>query len=164
MSTGSIIGFDPSTLLSYYQSRLPVAPSTVSATSLAAQQTSATANDDPPWEDTPPAQQQRDAQVLGITNFVDTSAVPLSKGSTTDAATEQDNQKLFSLYTAVNNLSYLASMSNRAGMTAGQMAGFNARYQAGLQQVEDYVGSTTFNNFPLQSTEPSSSVTSSVGV
>ena len=85
MSTGvSLTGFDPSTLLSYYQSRLPVAPSTTSATSLAASQNSATSNDNPPWEATPPAQQQRDAQVLGITNFVDTSAVPLSKGSTTD--------------------------------------------------------------------------------
>ena len=60
----------------------------------------------------------RDAQILGITNFVDTSDVPLSKGSTTDAATEQDNQKLFALYTAVNNLSYLASMSNRSGACA----------------------------------------------
>jgi hypothetical protein len=165
MSTGvSLTGFDPSTLLSYYQSRLPVAPSTVSATSLAAQQNNATANDAPPWEANPPAQQQRDSQVLGITNFVDTSAVPLSKGSTTDAATEQDNQKLFALYTAVNNLSYLASMSNRAGMTAGQMAGFNTRFQEGLQQVQDYVANTTFNNFTLQASEPSSSVTSSVGV
>ncbi|MEI9930686.1 MAG: hypothetical protein WDM89_09080 [Rhizomicrobium sp.] len=165
MSTGaSLISFDPSTLLSYYQSKLPVAPSTVSATSLAAQQNSATANDAPPWEAALPAQQQRDAQVLGITNFIDTSNVPLSKGSTTNAATEQDNQKLFALYAAVNNLSYLASMSNRSGMTAGQMAGFNTRFQQGLQQVQDYVSSTAFNNFTLQSTQPSSSVTSSVGV
>ncbi len=165
MSTGvSLVGFDPSTLLSYYQSKLPVAPSTVSTTSLAAQQNSATANDAPPWEATPPAQQQRDAQILDITNFVDTSDVPLSKGSTTDAATEQDNQKLFALYTAVNNLSYLASMSNRSGMTAGQMAGFNTRYQEGLQQVQDYLANTTFNNFTLQASEPSSSATSSVGV
>ncbi|HTT98670.1 MAG TPA: hypothetical protein VMF58_11525 [Rhizomicrobium sp.] len=165
MSTGtSIIGFDSSTLLSYYQSKMPVAPSTMSATALAAAQNSATANDVPPWETTLPAQQARDAQVLGITNFVDTSNVPLSAGTSTDAATEQDNQKLFALYTAVNNLSYLASMSNRDGMTAGQMAGFNTRFQQGLQQVQDYISNTTFNNFTLQASEPSSSATSSVGV
>src|SRR5437868_1834085 len=124
MSIGtSLIGFDSSTLLSYYQSRLPTAPSTVTATSLAASKKNATANDAPPWETTLPAKETRDAQVLGMTKFIDTSAVPLTKGSTTDAATEQDNQKLFALYTAVNNLSYLASMSKRDGVTAGQMSG-----------------------------------------
>jgi hypothetical protein len=165
MSTGtSLIGFDPSTLLSYYQSKMPVAASTMSATALAAAKNKATANDAPPWEATLPAQQTRDAQVLGMSNFIDTSAVPLSKGSTADAATEQDNQKLFALYTAVNNLSYLASMSKRDGMTAGQMSGFNTRFQAGMQEIQNYIANTTFNNFTLQASEPSSSVTSSAGV
>jgi hypothetical protein len=165
MSTGvTLTGFDPSTLLSYYQSKLPVAPSTSTLTSLTQAANSATANDAPPWEATPPAQQQRDSQVLGITNFVDTSDVPLSAGTTTDTKTEQDNQKLFALYTAVNNLSYLASMSNRTGMTAGQLTGFNTRYQEGLQQVENYVGTTTFNNFTLQASAPSASATSTAGV
>jgi hypothetical protein len=165
MSTGvTLTGFDPSTLLSYYQSKMPVAPSTSTLTSLTQAANSATANDDPPWEATPPAQQQRDAQVLGITNFLDTSNVPLSAGTSTDTKTEQDNQKLFSLYTAVNNLSYLASLSNRDGMTAGQLAGFNTRYQQGLQQIQNYVATTSFNNFTLQASAPSSSATSSVGV
>jgi hypothetical protein len=165
MSTGTTLtGFDPSTLLSYYQSKLPVAPSTSTLTSLTQAANSATANDDPPWEATPPAQQERDSQVLGITNFVDTTDVPLSAGTTTDSKTEQDNQKLFALYTAVNNLSYLASMSNRTGMTAGQLTGFNTRYQEGLQQVENYVGTTTFNNFTLQASAPSASATSTAGV
>jgi hypothetical protein len=165
MSTGvTLAGFDPSTLLSYYQSKLPVAPSTSTLTSATEAANSATANDDPPWEATPPAQQERDTQVLGITNFVDTSDVPLSAGTTTDSKTEQDNQKLFALYTAVNNLSYLASMSNRSGMTAGQLAGFNTRYQEGLQQVQDYVANTSFNNITLQASAPSASATSTVGV
>jgi hypothetical protein len=166
MSTGvSLTGFDPSTLLSYYQARLPVASSSLSATQLAQAQNSATANDNPPWETTTaPAQEAHDAQVLAINNFVDTSDVPLSAGSTTDSKTEQDNQKLFALYTAVNNLSYLAGMSKRDGMTAGQMAGFNTRYQQGLQQVQDYVANTSFNNITLQASTPSSSVTSSAGI
>jgi hypothetical protein len=168
MSTGvSLASFDPSTLLSYYQAQLPVASSSslLSATQQAQAANSATANDDPPWEDlNPPAQQQRDAQVLSITNFIDTSKVPVNAGTTADSKTEQDNQKLFSLYTAVNNLSYLAGMAARDGMTAGQLAGFNARYQQGLQQIEDYVSSTSFNNITLQTSTPSSSVTSSAGV
>jgi hypothetical protein len=165
MSTGiSFASVDSSTLLGYYQSKMPVMASTVTATSLAAQQNSATAKDAPPWEATLPAQQQRDAQILATSKFIDTGDVPLSKGSTTDAATEQDNQKLFALYTAVNNLSYLASMSKRDGLTAGQLAGFNTRFQAGLQEVQSYVANTTFNNFTLQAATPSSSTTSSAGI
>src|SRR6185312_13633128 len=112
MSTGVIFtSFDPSTLLSYYQSKMPQAPSL--ATSHASAHKSATAGDAPPWEVKAAPQESRDADILAATNFLDTSKVPLSKGSTTDAKTEQDNQKLFALYTAVNNLSYLASMSKR---------------------------------------------------
>ena len=55
-------------------------------------------------------------------------------------------------------------MSNRSDMTAGQMSGFNTRYQEGLEQVENYVANATFNNFTLQASQPSSSVTSTAGV
>src|SRR6202012_2303840 len=111
--------------------------------------TSATANDDPPWEITPAAQTVRDAQALSTTNFLSTTNVPLSAGTTTDSKMEQDNQKLFSLYNAVNTLSYLASMAGRDGMTSGQMTGINTRFQAGLAQVESYISNTDFNNFTL---------------
>src|SRR6185312_7253673 len=47
--------------------------------------------------------------------------------------------------------------------TAGQLAGFNARFQDGMQQIRDYVAGTTFNNFTLQATAPASSVTSTAG-
>jgi len=155
-----LTSFDPSTLLGYYQSKLPVAPQQSTGVS---QTKSATTNDNPPWEATPPAQESRDAQVLATTDFLDTSKVPLTATSA-DAKTEEDNQKLFALYTAVNNLSYLAGMANRDGMTAGQLAGFNTRFQAGLQQVRDYIAGTTFNNFTLQPASPSSSATGTAGV
>ncbi|HVV64476.1 MAG TPA: hypothetical protein VHC42_03340 [Rhizomicrobium sp.] len=163
MGTGvTLLAFDPTTLLGYYQSKLPVAPASIAASPKATD--SATANDAPPWEGAVPPQEQRDAQVLSITNFLDTSKVPLSAGVASDAKTEQDNQKLFALYTAVNNLSYLASMAKRDGMTAGQLVGLNARFQEGLKQVQDYVATTDFNNFTLQAASPSSSATSSAGV
>jgi hypothetical protein len=165
MSTGVILaGFDPSVLLGYYQAKLPVAPSTLSATAAAQAKNKATANDSPPWEATHPSTEQHDAEILGTTDFLDTSKVPLTTGNTADGKIEQDNQKLFALYTAVNNLSYLAGMSKRDGMTAGQLAGFNVRFQAGLQQIRDFISKTSFNNFTLQAATPSSSAVSDAGV
>jgi len=171
MST-SIISFDSTTLLSYYQAKLGVAQANLatnsastSTTTTTSSSTSATANDTPPWENTSAtAQEAKDAKVLGITNFMDLSNVPQLSGSTTDSKTEQDNQKLFALYTAVNNLAYLASMSKRDGMTAGQLTGFNTRFQAGLQQVQSFIKTETFNNFTLQAAAPSSSVSSTAEV
>lgn len=162
-TTITLASFDPSTLLGYYQSRLPTAPSTGTATSRAQAAKSATAQDAPPWEAKSAVKEARDAEVLATTNFLDTAKVPLGKGITADAKTEQDNQKLFALYTAVNNLSYLASMSKRDDMTAGQLAGFDARFQGGLQQIRDYVANTTFNNFTLQAAAPTASATSGAG-
>ncbi|HEY2032373.1 MAG TPA: SBBP repeat-containing protein [Rhizomicrobium sp.] len=170
--TTTITGFDSSLLVNYFQSQLTNstaasanASAALSATAAAKAANSATANDSPPWEDfNTPAQEVQDAQVLGITNFLDTSKVPLSAGSTTDTKTEQDNQKLFSLYTAVNNLAYLAKMSQRSTATAGQIAGYNTRFQTGLQQVEDYISNTGFNNFSLQAAATSSSVSSTATV
>ncbi len=161
----NILGIDSATLLSYYQSQLPVASSAGSSTTAASATPSATANDLPPWENTtPPAQQARDAQVLGITNFVDTSNVPTLHSSAADAKTEEDNQNLFALYNAVNNVSYLASMATRSTMTAGQLVGLNTRFQTGLQQIQSFISNTTFNNFTLQAAAPSSSVTSTAQV
>ena len=168
----TITPFDPSLLVSYYQAKLTSstlvsanAQSTLTATAAAKAANSATANDSPPWEDlSTPAQQIQDAQTLSTKNFIDTTNVPLSSGGSSDAKTEQDNQKLFSLYTAVNTLTYLAKMSQRDGQTAGQLEGFNTRFQTGIQQIESYLTSTNFNNFTLQAAATSSSVTSTATV
>ncbi len=90
--------------------------------------------------------------------------MPTLHSSATDAKTEQDNQNLFALYNAVNNVSYLASMATRTTMTPGQLTGLNTRFQAGLQQIQSFIGKTTFSNFTLQASKPSSSVTSTAQV
>lgn len=160
----SLAGFDPSLLLSYYNSRLPV-PAGQQTLSHAANPNSATAKDVTPWSSfTNPAQETEDARVLSLTNFIDLSNVPKSAGNKPDEKTEQDNQKLFALYQAVNNLTYLCRMSQRDGMTAGQLAGFNTRFQTGLQQVQDFIASEKFNDFTLQASAPSASVTSQVSI
>jgi hypothetical protein len=166
----TISTFNSSLLVSYYQAQ--IASNTAGSSShasntstSASSKPSATAADNPPWENlSPPSQQAQDAKVLSITNFMDTSNVPLNAGSASDAKAEQDNQKLFSLYTAVNNLAYLASMAQRSTMTSGQLQGLNTRMQTGLQQVQSYLKSTSFNNFTLQAAATSSSVTSTATV
>ena len=159
----SLTGFDPSLLLSYYNSRLPV--NTQSATALAQSANSATAKDVTPWSSlTNPAQEVEDAQVLSLTNFIDLSNVPKTAGTKPDEKTEQDNQKLFALYQAVNNLAYLAKMSQRDGMTAGQLSGFDTRFQTGMQQVQDFIATEKFNGFTLQASAPSASVTSQASI
>jgi hypothetical protein len=164
-SIGTIGGLD-SLLLGYYQTQLASSPSTLASAAAASpvQDNSATANDNPPWNSLPPSKIAQQAQLLSTTNFLDTSKVPLASGATKDAKTEQDNQKLFALYNAVNLLSQLSQMAQSGTATPGQLTGLNTRFQTGLSQVQSYLASTSFNNFTLQSAVPSSSVTSSAGI
>jgi hypothetical protein len=166
----SIGGIDSSVLLGFYQSQLLSSASSISAANaqqqqLAASQPSgATAADNPPWNTPTTSGPTQDAKVLSTTNFLDTSQVPLSPGATSDTKTEQDNQKLFSLYSAVNTLAYLSKMAQSSTATSGQLAGLNDRFQTGLAQVQQYLGSTSFNNFNLQAAKPSDTVTSTATV
>jgi hypothetical protein len=169
----AIVGFDSSLLLGFYQAKLNTSVLNAAsqrtaggATSSAAssKKADATANDVTPWSIKQPGQEARDAQVLNLKNFVDLDNVPVLAGQSADTKTEQDNQKLFALYTAVNNLAYLATMSKRDGMTTGQMAGLNSRFQTGLQQIQNYITKASFNNFTLQASALSPSVTSSAVV
>ena len=166
----TISGLDSSLLLSFYQTQLNATPNAiaaanaVNATSAAAQNTGATANDVQPWSVAPPSTQALDAQVLSTTDIMNMSNVPLSPGATSDTKTEQDNQKLFSIYNAVSTLSTLAQMAQSSTATSGQLAGLNTRFQSGLSQIQQYLGSTSFNNFDLQTTTPAASVTSTAGI
>ncbi len=163
-------GLDSSVLLSYYQTQLTSSPTAVAARSVLSGQTgqtkSATAKDAPPWETTQAAgtSNAQTAKILSTTNFLDTKNVPLTPGATSDAKLEQDNQKLFSLYSAVNSLSYLAKLGQSSTETAGQLAGLNARFQTGLSQVQQYLASTDFNNYTLQAATPAASASSTANI
>jgi hypothetical protein len=167
MSSIGSSGLD-SILMSYYQAQLAASPSAVAAssalTTAAQQKTTATSNDNPPWNTPTPVTSAQTAKVMSTTNFLDTSNVPLTTGATTDTKTEQDNQKLFSLYSAVNSLSYLAQLAQSSTATSGQLAGLNARFQTGLSQVEQYLSSTNFNNYTLQTAVPAASATSTATI
>jgi hypothetical protein len=162
----SIGGLDSSVLLGFYQAQLNASPSAIAAAQSTAstQSNSATAKDNPPWNTLTQSSPAENAKVLSTTNFINTTNVPLTAGATSDSKTEQDNQKLFSLYNAVNTLSQLAEMAQSPTATSGQLAGLNARFQTGLQQVQQYLSSTSFNNFNLEAATPSNKVTSTAGI
>ncbi|MGH6871702.1 MAG: beta strand repeat-containing protein [Rhizomicrobium sp.] len=165
-TTVSFPTISASVLASYYTAKLPVsAPQTAALTAAASGTSAAASGGTPPWENlNPPAQQAQTAAVLATTNFVDLGNATLTPGSSTDAKLAQDNERLFALYNGLNALSQLAALSQSSTATAGQMAGYNTRFQAGLAQVKSYLASTTFNNFTLQSGAPSASATSTVSV
>ncbi len=166
----SIGGIDSSVLLGLYQSQLAASPSAIAAANMQQQQLAATqaqgatAADNPPWNTPNTNDAAQDAKVLGTTNFLDTSNVPLAAGATSDSKMEQDNQKLFSIYSAVNTLAYLAKMAQSPTETSGQLAGLNARFQSGLAQVQQYLTSTSFNNFNLQALKPSNTTSSTANI
>ena len=165
----AVNGLDTSVLLGFYQAQRNASPSALAAgnarvAQMQALQKQSASTTEPPWNIVTKTDAKQDAKVLGTTNFLDTSKVPLSGGATKDGKLEQDNQKLFALYSAVNTLAYIAKMAQRTSATSGQLAGLNTRFQTGLEQVHKYLGSTEFNNFNLQSTKPSDSVTSTAGV
>lgn len=161
-------GLNSSVLLSFYQTQLNSSASAVAARNAINPQASAsnnaTANDAPPWQAPRLSADAQTAKVLSTTNFLDTSNVPLSAGATSDAKMEQDNQKLFSLYSAVNSLAYLAKLAQNATETPGQLAGLNARFQTGLAQVQSYLKSTSFNNFTLQAATPAATTSSTANI
>jgi hypothetical protein len=167
----AITGLDSSIILGFYQAQRSASASSLAAASAQSAQlaaslnkTGATAKDNPPWNTPNTNDAKQDAAVLGTTNFLDTSKVPLSAGATSDGKMEQDNQKLFSLYSAVNTLAYLAKMAQKGTATSGQLSGLNDRFQKGLAQVQQYLTSTSFNNFKLQAAKPSDNVTSTAGI
>jgi hypothetical protein len=170
MSGIGIFGLDPSSLLGFYQAQLASSPTAIAAGAAqaaaiaASRNTSATAGDNPPWNTPNTNDAHQDAQVLSTTDFLDTSKVPLSAGATADSRMEQDNQKLFALYSAVNTLAYLAKMAQRPTATSGQLAGLNTRFQDGMSQLQKYLAGTSFNNFNLQAAKLSDQVTSAASI
>ena len=171
------VGLDSSLLLSIYQSQLTssaalisnqsaaaAAAANASASSTGSSSSNATAGDVLPWMNLSQDTNATNAKILTTTNFIDSSNVPLSAATTTDQKTEQDNQKLFTLYNAVYSLATLSKMAQSTTATAGQLAGYNQRLQLGLQQVQQYISNTMFNNLTLQAATPTDTATSTAQI
>ena len=163
--SGIGFGLDSSVLLGVYQSQLTGIPSAIAASNriAASLKPSRTADEVTPWSLPQLPQSKQDAKVLALKDYIDTSKVPRT-ANTADAKVSQDNQNLFALYSAVNTLAYMVKMAQRSTATAGQMAGLNERLQIGLQQVQDFIAKTDFNNFALQAAASSDNAVSSAAV
>ncbi len=160
-STTGIINFDTASLLNYFNARIQASVKPSSPAGSAQKNAPSGAGPTPPWQAPKQTQEAQDAQTLSVTDFFDGARL---SASAANGKTAEDNQNLFSLYQAVNTLENLAGLAARDGMTEGQLAGFNTRFQNGLQQVQSFLKTTTFNNFTLQATTPGSSVTSAVSI
>jgi hypothetical protein len=163
----STISLSSSSLLDYFDAQSAVArtaaaraASPTSSSSSSATSSSTSSGPQPPWDSTTqPNPLQLDAQVLATTDFIQQSTTPLVGGSGGSKQTQQDNQNLFTLYQAVSSLGTLAGIANQPGVTSGELTGYNTQFQTGLSQVESFINSTAFNNFTLQTQNPSASVT-----
>lgn len=147
-----VTAISSSSLLNYYASQINMSlvRSLSSSTASSTSSSDATSSDVAPWdEDDDESTIARDAEVLSMTDYVDTSNVPASAVGD-DGRLEQDNQKLFSIYNALDTLQYLAEMAGRDDVEDGVIAGYNSRFQDCLSQIEDYISSVTFNNLELQ--------------
>ena len=165
--TPTLVSFDPSVLVSYYNAKLPISTAQATALKNAAQGSATQTTLTPPWDSSvpQPTQEAQDAWALGNTPFIDTSQLPQSGAATTDAAkADQDYQKLFTLYQGLNRLAYLAGMASRDGTLSGQLPGLDTRFQSGLLDIQKFLSTTTFNNFTLLPGTKTSSVTSTAGV
>jgi len=180
VSTFTPITLDSTLLLNYYSALNSSAAAASQAansnsTASSGNQTSTTSfgqattnstSQTPPWEiPNTLSTQAETAKVLATTDFIQQSTTPLVGGTNgTSAATQADNQKLFTLYQAASHLSQLANVATQSGLTAGELSGYNTQFQTGLQQIESYIGSTTFNGLTLQAQNPSASVTGTAAV
>jgi hypothetical protein len=167
-SSAPLVGFDSSLLIGYYNAK--VYSNLSRATSATAAQSGAAAATPkstltPPWDSSiaTPSDQTLDAQAMADTPYLDLSGVS-KYANTPGQKLDQDNQKLFALYQGLNRLAYLASMATRDGMTSGQLAGLNTRFQDGLSQIQDFLSTTTFNGLTLLPGAKSSSIVSTATV
>jgi hypothetical protein len=143
---------DTSTLLNYFYAKQSVAAAKYSSSASTSSSSSSSDTTTAPWNDTETeTDTARDADVLSMSDYVDDSDVP-KVAVTDDQKLEQDNQKLFVIYKALDTLSYLSEMAGRTDVASGVIAGYNTRFQDCLSQIQDYIENTTFNNLELQQT------------
>lgn len=164
ISGTSLGGFDASLLTSYFNAKASAvqARSTNTAAVASALPKSTLT---PPWDSSIPTpnDQALDAQALGNMPYLDLSGVART-ANTAGQKLDQDNQKLFALYQALNRLAQIAAIGARDGTLSGQLGGLNTRFQDGLSQVQSFLAATSFNGLTLLPGAKSATVISTATV
>ncbi|HTO41320.1 MAG TPA: SBBP repeat-containing protein, partial [Rhizomicrobium sp.] len=157
-------GFDASLLTSYFNAKASAVQSrSVGGAAVTSAVPKSTLT--PPWDSNlpTPTDQALDALALGNTPYFDLSNIART-ANTAGQKLDQDNQKLFALYQALNRLGQIAAMGARDGALSGQLGGLNTRFQDGLSQVQAFLSTASFNGLTLLPGAKSASVISTATV
>ena len=129
------ISITASLLTSYYNAKYNIGTSSTSTGG----SSSSTAAPTPPWQSTSTAPQQS-ALVTSVLNgsaFFNPSATQLTSPGGTEAS---DYKNLFALYQGVTALQGLAANASATGVTASQLASYQAAFTKGMSQLSTFLG------------------------
>ena len=150
-----VISITASLLTSYYDAKAGIG-TTTSATASSTSKAAPT----PPWQSTSTAPQQSALvrSVLGGAAFFNAAATQLTSTGATNSA---DYKNLFALYQGINALQGLATQAAATGVTATQLATYQAAFTKGMTQLQTYLSQTGFKTLDVaQGTLTASSQTS----
>ena len=172
VSSITMPSLDSSVLLSYYNAQLTTSVTSAVNAPVASRQphrraaSSATRADNPPWSTyKQPAQEIRDAQVLGSPISSIPPNVPKSAGSTRRHQDRAGQSETLLALHGGQQPRLSRQDGQRDGITDGQRAGYDTRFQSGLAQVQDFIARPRASTIsPCRPARRSPSVTSSVSV
>ncbi len=150
-------GISSSVLLSYYQSKAGVTPTTSSGST-----TSTTANTPTaPWSTKPTSQQTNSLVQSAISGA---SLFNPSKVTVSIPNASSNYKNLFALYQGVTALQDLANQAAATGETTGQIAQLQTAFAGGLGQLSNFLGSSPFQGFQVDQGAVSTQTQTTAGV
>ena len=173
-----IIAFDPNLLLSWAQLKAGDTGSSSSSTSSSSAATPPT----PPWANsssssassassttktssktsTPALTATAKAVLSNASKFINPNAAKLSvaSGSTTK---DSDYRNLFALYQGLDALHQFAQQMSSSSLSSFEKAALQKRFAQGMQEVQSFLGSASFNNFQMAQGKSAASAQSTTG-
>ena len=154
------IGIDSSLLSDFYAARYGLATSTSAAAATTAAKTAPTA----PWNAA-----GETATVSALTRsalnggrFINPNAAQLDAPA--KVASSSDYKNLFALYQGLSALGGIAQQAGFTGVSASQTASLQARFAAGLSEVQGFLAGKPFSAFGVADGSEATSLASTVGV
>ena len=171
----SILSMDLSVLNNWYDVKAGVSSSSASGSSGGS---SAASNaPSPPWlTTTKPSSSSSTSstsipgQVISLMQslqaggkLINPAATKVS-GTGTDSNATSNYRSLFALYQGLNNLQSIAKAATAKNLSDAQTQQLQKAFQAGLQQVQGYLGTDPFKGFEVYQTQPAVNVTTSLAI
>ncbi len=97
--------------------------------------------------------------------LIDPSAAKVAgSGANQNSAATSNYRNLFALYQGLNSLQSIAKAATAKNLSDTQTKQLQQAFQAGLQQVQTYLGSQPFKGFELYQTAPAASATTATAI